>query len=315
MGEVAGEVERCLAREIAIDFGGARWITTGAGSSEGPARLLATLLRARGVVAEYAPISSFIDGVPRAADAPGGPNGCVVVSQRLSPNARFPIARVAEYERMVLVTSVEDAPRNVEIARHGPREEDGLFLRVIGPAAAGATILRLASATSPPNVASALASSRARALGALAESGARADALFDVAAIVTTGELAAHCVGLEHKLLEGLGRAAPIVDLCALVHGPLQSFYDRDAVIIVLARDATRALMARLARVLNPERHRVVRLESSLPRAFARVDFDLMLDHLLVEALRARPRDLADWPGKGRDSALYDLGGDLRPPF
>src|SRR5438105_12549500 len=57
------------------------WITTGTGASEGPARALASLLRRAGVLAEFAPISRFAEGAPRA-------DTCVVVSQRLSPNAR-----------------------------------------------------------------------------------------------------------------------------------------------------------------------------------------------------------------------------------
>ncbi len=96
VGEIASEVERALTCELAIEedlasLAGARWISTGAGSSEGPARLFATLLRERGVVADYAPISSFVASAPRA-------DACVVVSQRLSPNAKFPIARAHAYK-------------------------------------------------------------------------------------------------------------------------------------------------------------------------------------------------------------------------
>ena len=109
--------------------------------------------------------------------------------------------------------------------------------------------------------------------------------------------------------LEGLGRPCPLWDLCALVHGPLQSFYEREATLVLFEREGTRSdLGARLGRVLDPTRHALVRLRSAVPGPLALVDFDLQLDWLLVEALRGSARDLAEWPGKGRDTALYDLG-------
>ncbi|HEY1954873.1 MAG TPA: hypothetical protein VGH28_04660 [Polyangiaceae bacterium] len=314
VGCVAAEVERALAAPLALpgDLGShRRWITTGVGASEGPARLLAALLRADGRVADFAPISSFADGAP-AADA------CVVVSQGLSPNARLPLARAAAYARMILVTAHDADHAGVAIVRHGPASEDGLLLRVVGPAAANATVVRLAKAItretngngashSPPDVGGALATARQRALDALGDH--EPASMFELAGLVASGDDTTLCDGLRHKLLEGLGRThPPIWDVCALVHGPLQSFYERDATLLSIEREPSRGdLHERLARVLLP-RHRVVRLRSKLPGALAVLDFDLQLNHLLVEALRARPRDLAEWPGKGCDGALYELG-------
>jgi hypothetical protein len=99
-------------------------------------------------------------------------------------------------------------------------------------------------------------------------------------------------------------------DLCGLVHGPLQSFYDREATLVLLERDnaTARDLTGRLMRVLDPARHHVIRLRSSLPGPYALLDFELQLDWLVVDALQARPRDLVDWPGKGCDAPLYELG-------
>lgn len=307
IGEVAAEVCRALGAELSVDFfDGGRWITTGAGTSEGPARLCATLLRERGVLADYAPISSFVTNPPKG-------DACLVVSQCLSPNARVPLAHANGYARMVLVTTADDVPSNVHVVKHGPREENGLLLRVIGPAAANATIIRAATKIAPPRIAPALDTARTRALAALAESGADAHALFDVSGIVATGADVALVDGLRHKLLEGLGRATPVWDLCALVHGPLQSFYEKQSTLIVCQREGRSfaELAARLIKVLDGDRHRVVRLTSSLPGPLALLDFDLQLDHLVLEALRARPRDLAEWPGKGHDAPLYDLGTEI----
>jgi len=312
VGCVAAEVGRAMA--MPLDLPGdlpshRRWITTGVGASEGPARLLAALLRAGGRLADFAPISSFAESAP-----PG--DACVVVSQGLSPNASIPLARAGDYARTMLVTASRAEHGGVVAVRHGPSHEDGLLLRVVGPAAATATVVRLAKAIAhetngngashPIDLDGALGSSRARAIAALRD--VDPAALFDLVGIVASGADTALCDGLRHKLLEGLGRGHPPVwDVCGLVHGPLQSFYERDAVLLVVERDPAPHLHERLARVLLP-RHRIVRLRSRLPGALAVLDFDLQLDHLLVEALRARPRDLAEWPGKGRDGALYELG-------
>ena len=321
--KVSAEVRRALSTPMDVSAfarSDTRWISTGAGSSEGPARLLATLLRAEGLVADFTPISSFIEAAPPA-------DVCVVVSQRLSPNALVPLARAGAYRHVLLVTTLDEgdlaraAPRagDVRLLKHGPRDEDGLLLRLIGPAAASATILRLvrevanrlAPESHAPDVAPALESARDRASKAML--GIDPRALFDVAGLVAVGTDVALCEGLRHKLLEGLGRAhPPIWDLCALVHGPLQSFYERTATLVLFERETagsrTSELPSLLARVLHPDRHNLVRLRSALPGPHALLDFDLQLDHLVLEALRAQPRDLVEWPGKGRDAPLYDLG-------
>ena len=203
--EIPGEVERALSCELAIDedlaaLANARWISTGAGSSEGPARLFATLLRERGVVADYAPISSFVAGAPRA-------DALVIVSQRLSPNATFPISRERSYKKVFLVTTVDarDVAPNVRVVKHGPRDEDGLLLRVVGPAAANATIMRMIAKLAPngkrpESIANVLETARDRARASFAESRAPISALFDaVGACFATGSDVALAEGLKHN--------------------------------------------------------------------------------------------------------------------
>jgi hypothetical protein len=152
----------------------------------------------------------------------------------------------------------------------------------------------------------AFASAKARALAARGKG-----SLHDLAGFVAIGGDVALADGLRNKVLEGLGVAHPPVwDLCALVHGPLQSFYDREATLVLLERDTASAadLVGRLMRVLHPERHRVIRLRSSVPAAYALLDYELQLDWLVLDALQRRPRDLVEWPGKGCDAPLYELG-------
>jgi hypothetical protein len=287
------------------------WITTGTGASEGPARVLATLIRQAGVLAEFAPISSFAHEAPRA-------DVCVVVSQRLSPNARVPLSRSASYAHTLLVTTVDgsaDAPNDVRVVKHGPRDEPGLLLRIAGPAAAMATCIQIAHEIASFHARNGLATPVVELEGAFASARARVSpssgSLHELAGFIALGGDVALAEGLRNKVLEGLGGAHPPVwDLCGLVHGPLQSFYDREVTLVLLERDdaTTKDLTARLMRVLDPARHHVIRLRSSLPGAYALLDFEIQLDWLVVDALEKRPRDLVDWPGKGCDAPLYELG-------
>jgi hypothetical protein len=276
VGSIAQEIERALLVSLdgpnMLRSPAPSWITTGAGASEGPARLLAWLLRSGGRMAEHVPISSFLGEAPPSGDV------CAVVSQCLSPNARLPLAHAKSYAEMLLLTTVGDVPDGICTIRHGPRDEEGLLLRVVGPAVANVIAMRFTGHEPPPDR-SALADARRRAEAATG--GLDPRALHDIVGLVAMGPDVALCDGLRHKMLEALGRVHPVWDLCGIVHGPLQSFYDRQATLVTLEREgASSELFERLASVLHPERHRVVRL----------------------------PRDLLEWPGKGRDAPLYELG-------
>lgn len=303
----------------------ARWIVSGIGASEGPARLLVGLLLEQGLSARFQPVTAFL-----GPDAPAG-DVLVVVSQRLSPNARVPLARRGSYRAVVLLTTLDPASdeRCAEIARgggtiirHGPPDEDGLLLRVLGPALATQAALRLASAIASARGALPSWAARLDEVGAAAElARARAaplapERMFGPTAIVTAGDDGALATGLSTKLLEALGVSPPIWDLCGLVHGPLQSFFEAERLLFVLEPQGDRTaglLRRRLERIVDPARHRIHVLDAVLPHPLAYFEYASALDALILAALKARPRDLANWPGKGRDGPLYELDGPPGP--
>lgn len=294
------------------------WIVSGVGASEGPARLLVAELASAGVPAVFHPVTSFLEET--------APEGAVlvVVSQRLSPNARLPLRHRGRYEATILVTTLDPATdeqaralasEGVCVVVHGPAAEDGLLLRVQGPAVANLTILRVALAVRAarglplPRWASALDRFELRAAE---HEPIASEAFFDPIAFVACGEDVSLAHGLRHKLLEGLVNGEPHVwDGCGIVHGPLQSFYERRQLLLALVREGdgpSLGVMTRLAKVLDPARHRMLVLRTRLPGPLALFELDLALDALLVAALEARPRDLGNWPGKGVDAPIYELG-------
>jgi hypothetical protein len=306
------------------DFAGfTRWVVTGIGASEGPARLLVAQLLDAGLCARFQPVTAFLDGATSpAADV------LVVVSQQLSPNARIPLERRGRYRAVVLITAsdpVRDArcaalkANGVTVLRHPPEEENGLFLRVIGPTLATRMVLHLAASVAAARGAPVAWASRLDAIGAaMARARSRVEPvpsewLFGPTAITTAGDDGSLAVGLRTKLLEALGAPeASLWDLCGLVHGPLQSFFDTRRLVFVLeAKGDRRATMLRkrLAQILDPARHRIHVVEADLPSPLSYFEYAAAFDAIVLHALRERPRDLGDWPSKGQDGPIYELDG------
>lgn len=317
IAKIPDEVSRAVASAQSVVAPGARrWLTTGVGASEGPARVLVSLLSGAGVCAEYRPLSAFaIDRLPDA-------DVCVLFSQNLSPNARLAFRARARFRDMWLVSTLGLGEplaaalerRRIRLISHGPREESGLLLRVIGPAAASVVAARIAieaireRGEPTPRWARDLArlsDTIAHAPRPVAPAHARV-------VLVSAGEDPRGLEGLRLKLVEGLGRGAVVVDVCAVVHGPLQSFWPEPATVITLEHesDPARDLFDRLGQVL-PSHHQLVRLRAASPPPLAYFEHAAMLDHLVVAGLRAEPRNLFEWPGKGKDAALYDVGRDV----
>jgi len=296
------------------------WITTGIGASEGPARVLAALVRRRlGDRAEFAPVSALAD----EGLAPGATH--VVFSQGLSPNARMTLRAAGPEHPVWLVTAAtarDGLPLGPAcwVAEHPPADESGLLLRVLGPAAATLTAVRLvvalASLRGQPAPTEALAlgevpaavrSARDRAHAVAAS--LAAEQLARIALVTLDAGLdLAH--GLRWKWLEGPSTCDPPVwDLLQFAHGPFQHLVGRPTTLFVLLRGAPREadLLRRLREVTEADGHTLVTLEATLPGALSFFEHDAMLNVLCRAALAAFPRDLVHWPGQGRDTPLYAL--------
>lgn len=321
---------------------------TGGGMSEGPARFLVALLVERGTQAEYVPLSEFVGSAadPDAAyDAPSKRHGTLVIfSQGLAPNARFPLLHAQRFRRCLLVTAVDPAAANVgrekqrltarlaasaqsrgvQVLTLPPADEEGLLLRVVGPAVhalaaaflAGfaPALLRQIPAVYQANQASVLPPCMSL----------RTDGDLPPVALIASGRYANACFGLRWKLLEGLQLPdPPIWDLLQVAHGPLQSIWTRSQTLLVLQRAAApheAPLQGALAAVFCSPRHRIVTLPAShLPGLLAYFEHDAQLNRLVLDGLEHRAAlrpgdpapcpaiDLMDWPGRGHDGPLYDL--------
>jgi len=311
-------------------------VTTGIGSSGAHARFLAEVWNARiGIPARFVPPSALLDPPPPDAAR----RTLIVVSQGLAPNARLLLRHHTAWRHVVVMTAAtEDGARRagdgtkaeflaelrtsgVEVRTFaaGENEYDTL-VRVIGPMAGYWCALELVEGLAP--AAAGIGASLDAVCTAIAEAPSRLGALEPPVdpgwlatnpALLTTGTYGAMVENLRLKILEGmLLPAPPVWDLLDVAHGPFQQAFDGPATFLALTRPDAVAeddLLVRLAGMLDPGRHRLVRLAATLPGPFAIFEHEALLNELMLRVIAARAVDQVDWPGRGKDAPLYALDG------
>ena len=291
------------------------FVVTGVGGSEGPARLLECALVRSGRRARFVPMSALVEGTFE----PSSNEALCLFSQGLSPNARAALATANLFRDAFLFTSTSpDAPLLGEFVRAGgnvvslpPPEESGSLLRVVGPAIAMLGAALFSGADPPRGLADAL--EKASADATRIASTIPRDRLFSPLAFVTSGENEALGRGLAIKWIEGLARPAPPTwDALEVAHGPFHAFYTE--MLLLVAVGPPTPLFARLEALLVPERHTLVRLETSMPFPYARLELEVAVNALFLKAFEVEPRDLFSWPSKGKDEALYGIASALSGP-
>jgi hypothetical protein len=277
-------------------------VSTGAGGSEGPARIFAYLMQQRGHPTRFEPLSAYALHAPAA-------QRCILFSHGLSPNARLPLRHHPE----TLVVGAT-RPKQAEWLCHGPSDESGLLVRVVAPNVASLLAMRLALPHAKPpaqQLVEAVTAQIARAAAPFAPYVASLAADNLPFAFVTLGhDPTAYTQGMRWLVVEGaLMREPPAWDILQLAHGPYQAFFEKEMLLVVLSTRAQRPNMIHnLRSLLHPRRHQLVVLEASLPYPYSWFEHKAMVGELVYALLRKRKVDLVNWPGKGRDDALYAIG-------
>jgi creatinine amidohydrolase len=298
-------------------------LTTGIGSSFAHAEYLAWLLRNRGGTPAWS-VSSGSFMTPPGGEA--REQALVVFSQGLSPNARLPLAHVRRFGCTILVTAADAEHGERAAALQRFREagvvvvpmpvdpEYEVLLRIVGPMVGYVLALRLAARQGvaididPPSLASAITDS---ANGATA-----LEAPGDPITFVATGGYAGLCSNLCAKVIEGMYLPFPAaVDAMEFAHGFQQEASGKRRTFIALARNAPHEmeLFARVRATLEPQ-HRWLELKARLPEPFQIFEHEAAVNTLVLAAIAARRLDQREWPGKGFDRPLYNVGSldDLR---
>jgi hypothetical protein len=291
-------------------------VLTGIGASEAVTRSLEPWFRHElRIRVTQVPLSSFI-----ADDVRMQGQTLVLLSQELSPNAKLALARAREFQQALLITSLSaNDPRLDGFRAEGglvwtvpPAEERGLFVRVQGPMAAAFALVRLGLEGIGRELPSSLdalpqAVEAAQAAGfALA---ARWPLDVTRAPMVATGWYA-HCLELmAWTWMEAWWtEPPPAFDVLQLAHGPWQQRFGGGGPWLAFTRpDDAPGLWPRLEQML-PQRQSLERIPATLPGPLALFEHLGFVQGLLAGVLLRSPRDLTQWPGKGTDGPLYELG-------
>lgn len=326
----AAEVPTCMRMMLSAPAGRPvpecarrRFVVTGVGAAEGPARfLVAVLTWELGLPAVFAPLSTFAGTRALPGDT------LVVFSQGLSPNARLALSRAREFAHAVLFTAVhadrdgdararlvsELAASGVDVRQHPPADEGGMLVRMLGPATATAAAARFAeeiartvgSTWSVPRDWPERVAEAARQAPRDLPPGVMEGPL----AIVTSGVWRETAPSHAWKILEALSVPEPHVwDVLGLAHGAFQEFHLRPITLLALdGPDVPTSALDRLFDMLSRDRHRLVRVRASLRGPLATLEHGAAIDALVLSVLAGSSRDLSTWPGQGLDGPLYGLG-------
>ncbi len=336
----AAEALREPPPELCFDpRGPRRFLVTGLGSSAAHARFLVQLMAGElALPARFVPTGAFLAAPPAGAAG----DALVVVSQGLSPNARFALVDPRRWRQVVLLTAVPPDVASAErrallaeledagglVLRFPGADEYGTLVRLLGPMTGYACALRLARALAraqgaplpalavdPDRVGERIAGAPAALEQALR--GIPAAALAAPLAFLASGDYAELAFNLRLKWMEGLLRPLPPVwELLELAHGPLQQAFPGPATFAALARAGApreAELLARIEAALVPGRHHLLRLSSALPAPFAIFEHEALLNELVLRQLGEERLDNARWPGGGAEAPLYELAPDPAP--
>ena len=308
-------------------------MATGLGSSAAHARYLAQCVAEHvGLAARFVPMSSLAVLPERASE-----EALVVFSQGLAPNVRPLLSTAPRWGHVIVVTAASESSDGAKgrllaelrdagaSVRSIPGEDEyGTLVRVVGPMVGYFEALRLAAAIARASSAPAPSLPKIETLRhRVASAGDALDrslraggvaSLDEVArglAFLALGSYGTVVSNLQYKVLEGmLLPLPPVWDFLEFVHGPFQQGFSEPMTLLALghagdAREA--AFLERIAAILDPSRHRLVRLQAELPGLLAIFEHEAMLDQLMLRFIAERRIDQANWPGRGRDRALYEV--------
>ncbi len=297
------------------------WVITGTGSSEAHARFLAWLINHHTTHhACFCPLSYFASNIhPHNA-------GLIVISQGLSPNATLALHHRESFEACILFTATTQENKQKgelikELLHDGasiipflPEDEYTTLLRVAGPLTGYAACIHWAQSTLDATIKTISIDNLKLALNDAYKQG-KALATPQVLSLLKQGcfflthaPFSEYLHNLSYKIMEGLFLPQPpIWDIGAFSHGPFQELSNNPRLgFIIQNADTNYDHPFQLAKTLleqcTPSYHT---LRATLPDPWSILECEMTLNGLIETALNAWNINQVNWPGQGKDTALY----------
>lgn len=315
-----------------------RFVVTGTGSSEAHARYLATLLNLHSDrAAAYLPLSGFVDAPPSHFAG----KTLVVFSQGVSPNAQIALQRGQDFAHTILFTAT--TPEAAEAAGKPDRaqllrnllnaggeliefplaEEYTTLIRFVGPLAGYLACLQFAAQFSCSRFAIPDSATLAPLLAATAPTKLR-DAMCELPSafahgfnLITAAPISDYSQNLACKFMEGLYWNCPAIsDFLQFAHGPFQQMTAHPKPAIILQGDGPgeAELVQRSVDMLRGVGASAYVIQVQAPPLLSIFGFEAALNDLVFTVMRHLGVDQVNWPGKGRDDALYGFCPDSAAP-
>jgi hypothetical protein len=309
------------------------YVISGIGSSEAHARFLVWLLHTfTPATAEFRPFSGF-DGIPTR---PFDDQGLIVFSQGLSPNSHLAIAQSKHFVHTTLFTAVDpnssltnpDSIRMLHWLKNsvlattvplGSDEEKGLLMRVLGPMVGYVSAIQWAQCMYPqsiPSIAtetllSTLKNAKRKTKTTAAKRFRDALKKEEGFQFLTPGPLSEFAQNLLFKFLEGLiTPCSAHVDLLAFGHGPFQQLMKNPKPILLClsSEPLSQTLLKRAKPLMKSVNTPSWVIQSDLPLPWRILEYEMILNHFILDSIKDWKIDPAKWPGIGLDQSLYSFG-------
>jgi hypothetical protein len=312
-------------------FDSSYFVVTGTGSSEAHAKFFVYLINqyTQGF-AEFKWLSAFSENTIKNTQN----KTLVIFSQGLSPNSHLASACSHQFYHTILFTSttikslnqagkVESIKilqqlldRGSEVVYFPIEDEYTVLIRLIGPLTGYLAGLQFINHFSPgclpPCEATQLLNSLENAKLQVKDA--------PIQAILSEGRKGVHLLSnspfsefgqnLAYKFLEGLYWPMPALwDYLQFSHGPFQQLQLNQGLIIILHGDTCTEedYLERTLKMLGSKSSQVWIIRSDLPICYRILQYEMVLNHLLMLALDELNIDQINWPGKGLDYPLYEI--------
>lgn len=315
-------------------FDSSYFIVTGTGSSEAHAKFFVYLINqyTQGF-AEFKWLSAFSEN--RFKDTHN--KTLVIFSQGLSPNSHLAFACSDQFRHTILFTSTtiqglnqagkiasakilqKLLDRGNEVVYFPIEAEYTVLIRLIGPLAGYLACLQFINDFSP----GCLPTCEATKILNCLENAKLQTKDAPIQAILSEDQKGIHFLSnspfsefgqnLAYKFLEGLYLPLPALwDYLQFSHGPFQQWQLNKGLIIILhGNTCTEAdYLERTLKMLGSS-SLVWIIRSDLPICYRILQYEMVLNHLLMLALSELKVDQINWPGRGLDYPLYEVSQPL----